>query len=133
MTTINVFFPQIRALFSHFWKRAGDTCPPLPPLVTRLVSIKKEYKVKTKKGLTRKLFEQHSKETAVVFLNVKLLPETIYTSCLYPGCKLVVLVVYWLVGSIHDHPSQREHDCLMMDKGESVNMNFEEIVKKFDF
>ena len=25
-----IFFPQIRALFSNFWKRAEETSPPLP-------------------------------------------------------------------------------------------------------
>ena len=35
------------------------------------VSIKKERQVKTKTELTRKLFERHSKEIAVVFLNIK--------------------------------------------------------------
>ena len=66
----------------------------------------------------RKLFEQHSKEIAVVFLNVKLLPEIIHTNCF--GC-------------VYDYPSQREHDCLMMNKEESFNMYFEEILKKKDF
>ena len=37
MTTIRTFFLQIRELFSNFWKRAGES-PPLPPLVTRLLS-----------------------------------------------------------------------------------------------
>ena len=59
-----------------------------------------------------------SKGIAVVFLNVKLLPETIHTNCF--RC-------------VHDHPSHKEHDCLMMDKDESVNMYFEEIVKKKRF
>ena len=35
MTTIRAFLSKIRARFSSFWKRAGETCP-LPPLVTRL-------------------------------------------------------------------------------------------------
>ena len=39
MTTIREFFPQIRALFSNFWKRTGETSP-LPPLVTRLNILK---------------------------------------------------------------------------------------------
>ena len=30
MTTIKAFFPQIRALFSNFRKRAGETSPPPP-------------------------------------------------------------------------------------------------------
>ena len=60
----------------------------------------------------------HGKEIAIAFFNVKLLPETIHTNCF--AC-------------VHDHPSQIEHDCLMMDKKESVNMYFEEIVKKKDF
>ena len=34
-TTIRAFFPKTKALFSYFWKRAGET-PPSPPLVTRL-------------------------------------------------------------------------------------------------
>ena len=59
-----------------------------------------------------------SKGIAVVSLNVKLLPETIQTNCF--RC-------------VHDHPSQKEHDCLMMDKDESANMYFEEIVKKKRF
>ena len=79
------------------------------------VGIKKERQVETKKELIRKLFELHTKEIAVVFLNVKLLSETIGTNCLV---------------SLHDQPSQRKHNCLMMDKEESVNMYFEEIVKK---
>ena len=33
------FFPQIMALFSNFWKRAGETSPPLPPLVTCLMYL----------------------------------------------------------------------------------------------
>ena len=37
MTTIRAFFPQIRALFSNFRKRARETSPPLLPLLfTRL-------------------------------------------------------------------------------------------------
>ena len=36
MTTIRSFFPQIRALFSNFWKRAGETSSYSLPLVTRL-------------------------------------------------------------------------------------------------
>ena len=36
MTSIRVFFLQIRKIFSNFWKRAGETSPPSPPLVTRL-------------------------------------------------------------------------------------------------
>ena len=35
MTIIRAFLSKIRARFSSFWKRAGETCP-LPPLVTRL-------------------------------------------------------------------------------------------------
>ena len=30
MTVIRVFFSQIRAPFSNFWKRAGETFPPTP-------------------------------------------------------------------------------------------------------
>ena len=30
MTTVKAFFLQISALFSNFWKRAGETSP-LPP------------------------------------------------------------------------------------------------------
>ena len=78
------------------------------------VSIKNEHQVKTKKELIRKLFKWDSKEIAIV----KFLPETIHTNCF--GC-------------VHDYLSQREHDSLMMDKEESVNMYFEEIVKKIDF
>ena len=36
MTTIRAFFLQIRALFSGFRKRVGETSTPLPPLVTCL-------------------------------------------------------------------------------------------------
>ena len=36
MATIRAFFPQIRALFSNFRIRAGETSPPSSPLVTRL-------------------------------------------------------------------------------------------------
>ena len=43
----------------------------------RCDGVKKERQVKTKKGLIRKVFELHSKEIAVLFLNVKLLSETI--------------------------------------------------------
>ena len=31
MTTIRAFFLQIRALFSNFRKKAGETSPPAPP------------------------------------------------------------------------------------------------------
>ena len=37
MTTFRAFFLQIRALFSNFRKRAGETSPPSPPLVKRLL------------------------------------------------------------------------------------------------
>ena len=37
MTTIRAFFLQIRALFSNFQKRAGETSPPCPLLVMHLV------------------------------------------------------------------------------------------------
>ena len=36
MTTIRAFLPKTRALFSNFWKRAGETSFTSPPLVTRL-------------------------------------------------------------------------------------------------
>ena len=36
MATIRAFFPQIRVLFSNLRKRAGETYPPSPPLVTHL-------------------------------------------------------------------------------------------------
>ena len=39
MTKRKVFFIQIRALFCNFQKRAGETSPPLPPLVTLLYMI----------------------------------------------------------------------------------------------
>ena len=45
MTTIRAFFLQIRALFSNFQKRAGETSP-LPPLVTRLYPSIKEQLLK---------------------------------------------------------------------------------------
>ena len=35
---LGIFFPKIRALFFKFRKRARETPPPLPPLVTRLIS-----------------------------------------------------------------------------------------------
>ena len=46
MTTIRAFYPQIRALFSDFRKRARETSlpppPPHPPLVTRLDVIQSQ-------------------------------------------------------------------------------------------
>ena len=42
-------------------------------------------------------------------LNVKLLPDSIHTNCFV--CS-------------HDRPSQSEHECLMKDKEESVDMYF---------
>ena len=38
MTVIRAFFPKIRALFSKFRKRAGETSP-LSPLVTRMSEV----------------------------------------------------------------------------------------------
>ena len=58
------------------------------------------------------------KEIVVVMLNVKLLPEIIHTNCF--GCS-------------HDRPSQSEHECLMRGKEESVDIYFDEIMKKVDF
>ena len=49
MNLIRAFLPKIRALFFKFWKRAGETSSPQPPLVTRLygdVKIKQYSKVK---------------------------------------------------------------------------------------
>ena len=51
-------------------------------------------------------------------LNVKLLPEITHTNCF--GCS-------------HGQPSQSEHECSMRDKGESVDMYFDEIMKNVDF
>ena len=36
MNLVTAFFPKFRALFFIFWKRAGETSTPLPPLVPRL-------------------------------------------------------------------------------------------------
>ena len=47
MTTIRAFFLEIRALFSNFRKRAGETSPlPPPPLVTRLRMLDPTHKKK---------------------------------------------------------------------------------------
>ena len=54
MTTIREFFPQIRALFSNFWKRTGETSP-LPPLVTRLIEY---FKDTFKQDVWNRLFKQ---------------------------------------------------------------------------
>ena len=48
--------------------------------------------------------------------NVKLLPEIIHSNCF--GCS---------------HLSQSEHECLMRGKEESVDIYFDEIMKKVDF
>ena len=57
----------------------------------------------------RKIFQRYCKEIVVVMLNVKLLPDSIHTNCF--GCS-------------HDRPSQSEHEYLMRDKEESVDMYF---------
>ena len=46
MTTIRAFFLEIRALFSNFRKRAGETSPLPPPLVTRLRMLDPTHKKK---------------------------------------------------------------------------------------
>ena len=47
MTTIRAFFLQIRALFSDFRKREGETSlpPPHPPLVTRVTVLIQKFLV----------------------------------------------------------------------------------------
>ena len=42
MTTIRAFFPQIRALFSNFRKRAGETFPPSPSSQAPVIRILSE-------------------------------------------------------------------------------------------
>ena len=73
---------------------------------------------KLKKETIRKIFQRYYKEIVVVMLNVKLLPEIIHTKCF--RCS-------------HDRSSQSEHECLMRDKEESVDIYFDEIMKKVHF
>ena len=82
------------------------------------VNIRQVRHDKINKETIRKLFQKYCKETVVVILNVKLLPEIIHTN--WFGCS-------------HDRPSQSEHECTMRDKAESVCMYFDEIMKKVDF
>ena len=73
---------------------------------------------KINKETIRKIFQRYWKEIVVIILKVKLLPEIIHTNCF--GCS-------------HDRSSQREHECMMKDKEESVDMYFDEMMKKVDF
>ena len=79
-------------------------------------NIKEVRHGKLKKETIRKIFQRYRKETVVVMRNVKLLPEIIHSNCF--GCS---------------RPSQSEHECLMRGEEESVDIYFDEIMKKVDF
>ena len=57
MTTIRAFFLQIRALFSSFQKKVGETSPH-PPLVTRLVITKMQRRIQNPVKCLRWIFSR---------------------------------------------------------------------------
>ena len=68
----------------------------------------------TKEETIKKLFDKYILETACVFIEKRILVQTMKEHC---------------IGCYFNHPSQRHHDCIMMNQQEWIENYFDKIIE----